>query len=189
MGGRPGGQPTQSAAATAGTGASRHLFDATVGPAIDGVYGLCLGILRDYDDAWDATNATFEKVLRRLDDYREGNFDAWLKRIAYTTAVDALRARRPTVPLDAADTIEDPAPGPDEQAVRADQRRTIGDELPTLSLDQQMVVQLRLRDLTSEEIAAILGRNRGWVDTTYHRAVKELRHRVQRVEALKGGRP
>lgn len=66
------------------------------------VFAISLRILRDREDALDATQETFTTVLRKAGGF-EGRsaFSTWLYRIAVNTCYDALRkkGRRPTAPL------------------------------------------------------------------------------------------
>ncbi len=66
------------------------------------VFAVSLRILRDREEALDATQETFITVLRKAGGF-EGRsaFSTWLYRIAVNTCYDALRkrGRRPTSPL------------------------------------------------------------------------------------------
>lgn len=58
------------------------------------VYTLCLRILRDPDDAAEATQDTFVKVWRSLGSFRgDSAFTTWLYRIAVNTAISKHRSR------------------------------------------------------------------------------------------------
>ena len=55
----------------------------------------CHHILCDYHEAQDAVQTAFVKAWDHRDGFqRGGNLSAWLYRLAYTTCVDALRARK-----------------------------------------------------------------------------------------------
>ena len=55
----------------------------------------CHHILCDYHEAQDAVQTTFLKAWEHWDSFQPGgNRSAWLYRLAYTTCVDLLRARR-----------------------------------------------------------------------------------------------
>jgi RNA polymerase sigma-70 factor (ECF subfamily) len=56
------------------------------------VYREALSMLRDPDEAKDATQDTFIKAMTKLDQYRVGtNFKAWLYTIAVNTCASARR--------------------------------------------------------------------------------------------------
>jgi RNA polymerase sigma-70 factor, ECF subfamily len=59
------------------------------------VYTLCLRILRDPDDAAEATQDTFLKVYRGLQGFRgEALFSTWLYRVASNVAITKHRSRK-----------------------------------------------------------------------------------------------
>ncbi|MDQ3879236.1 MAG: RNA polymerase sigma factor [Actinomycetota bacterium] len=58
------------------------------------VYTLCLRILRDPDDAAEATQETFVKVWRSIASFRgDAAFTTWLYRVAANTAISRHRSR------------------------------------------------------------------------------------------------
>lgn len=58
------------------------------------VYTLCLRILRDPDEAAEATQDTFVKVWRNLSGFRgDAAFTTWLYRVATNTAISRHRSR------------------------------------------------------------------------------------------------
>ncbi len=68
------------------------------------VYGLCLRVLGNREDAEDATQEAFIAALRRAETFRrEAAFSTWLFRIAVNAATDQARrrGRARTVPLEA----------------------------------------------------------------------------------------
>lgn len=68
------------------------------------VFAICLRIMRNREDALDATQETFITVLRKASSF-EGRaaFSTWLYRVAVNTCYDQLRKKRrqPTSPLPA----------------------------------------------------------------------------------------
>lgn len=59
------------------------------------VYTLCLRILRDSDDAAEATQDTFLKVWRNLAGFRgDAAFETWLYRVATNAALSKHRSRK-----------------------------------------------------------------------------------------------
>jgi len=59
------------------------------------LYGYCLSVLGDQEDAADALQNTMAKALKSLPgENRELNLKAWLFRVAHNECVDMLRARR-----------------------------------------------------------------------------------------------
>ena len=61
------------------------------------VYSLCLRILRDPDDAAEATQDTYLKAWRALGSFRgEAKISTWLYRVATNSAISKLRSRKRT---------------------------------------------------------------------------------------------
>jgi RNA polymerase sigma-70 factor (ECF subfamily) len=78
------------------------------------VYGVCLRVLGNREDAEDATQEAFVAALRRAASFRQAAaFSTWLYRIAVNAATDQARrrARGRTAPLDP--EAEQPAAGGD----------------------------------------------------------------------------
>jgi RNA polymerase sigma-70 factor (ECF subfamily) len=150
---------------------------------VDGVYWYCLGRLRDAAMAEDATSQVFAQALAALPRYRdherETAFRAWLFRIAHNVIVDAVRARHGHESLATVADLMDHRNLPEEVVIRDEAQRAIWDLVATLPPDQRSIIELRLVGLTGMEIATVLGRSRGAVDTAQSRAVARLRVLVQ----------
>ena len=64
------------------------------------LYTLCLGILRNRDDAEDAVQEAFLRALRAMPTFRgDSSVRTWLQRIAVNVCLDWKRARRDALPL------------------------------------------------------------------------------------------
>jgi len=67
----------------------------------DGLYGYCISILRNPEDAADVLQSTMTRALAALPgEQRELRIKPWLFRVAHNECVDLIRARRPTEELD-----------------------------------------------------------------------------------------
>ena len=139
------------------------------------VYGYCHHRLGSRETAEDATSLIFAKALTALPGLHGSSFRGWLFGIAHDVVADALRARGPDVPLDAAADTVDPSLSPEELALGEEDRRLLRQLLAQLPPDQRHIVELRLVGLTNGEIAQALGRSRGAVTVAYHRALIRLR--------------
>jgi RNA polymerase sigma-70 factor (ECF subfamily) len=146
------------------------------------VYRYCHRRLGSPEAAADATSQTFAQALAALPRYRAGSFRAWLFAIAANVVADAHRRRRPAVSLDEAGlgaalaaSLVDASPLPEEQALAAEDRRSVATLLARLTPDQRRVVELRLAGLTGPEIAAALGISVTAVRSAQFRAYGRLR--------------
>jgi RNA polymerase sigma-70 factor (ECF subfamily) len=139
--------------------------------------------LRTHDEALarDITSATFEKALRHLHRYqwRGISFGAWLYRIARNEI--AQHYRRIFLPL----PDHHPANFDTERIVQTnEQHDSLYKALKRLSrTDQELVAMRFFDDLSSAEIAEILGCS---VDNVYrrlYRALSRLRKQLEQIES------
>ena len=83
------------------------------------VYSICLGILRNEDDAFDAMQDTYLTVYRKIGSLEDDKtFISWLKRIATTKSLDLYKKRKGDVSYD--------------DAVAADESLQLDDDLESL---------------------------------------------------------
>ena len=158
-----------------------ELYDRYLGP----VYGYVYRRLRNPEEAEDVTSLIFTKALAAIASFRDDapSFRAWLFGIAHNAVVDAVRRRRPNVPLDAdghghASVVM----GPEELAMRRDDLDRLAMLLARLPPEQAWLVELRLAGLTDREIAEVLGRSHGAIRIAQYRALKQLRALVHASE-------
>jgi RNA polymerase sigma-70 factor (ECF subfamily) len=140
------------------------------------------------DETEDLTSQTFLKAWDAIGDYEWRNhpFGAWLFRIAHNLVVDYHRARRDSVTLD--DATPQLEKRTSRDALRPEQvmgelitldrvRRAIG----RLTDEQQQVLILRFFDeLSTGEVAEIMGKNSGAVRGLQFRALSALRELLYR---------
>jgi RNA polymerase sigma-70 factor (ECF subfamily) len=152
----------------------REAFGALYDRYLPRVYRYCYRLLGSHEAAEDANGRVFMNALAALPTFRARSFRAWLFAIAHNVVVDELRARRASLPLEAAAGVLDPAPSPEEAAIAADDQCAILALLPQLAEDQRHVVALRLAGLSAAEIGEALGKPRNAIDGLQHRAVLRL---------------
>jgi RNA polymerase sigma-70 factor (ECF subfamily) len=152
-------------------------------------YNLCYRITGSADDAADATQETFLRVLERLPSLgdRELNFGSYLLTAARHASYDAIERRKratpaaeipdSAVPVAAGDELD----GPERSALRAvhqEQIRVANDGLPAR---QREALALReLEHLSYDEVADIMGMNRNAVAQLISRARINLRDGLRR---------
>jgi len=140
------------------------------------VYRWIVRIIRDSASAEDLTVETFLRAYRAHARFRtDGNFEAWLRRIATNAALDHLRKARVYVELPD-DLSADPAPDAAEQR---ESHTAIRSALASLPPRLRTVVQL---GLVEEEpyrvIADALGISEAAVKLRMFRAVRILRKKL-----------
>jgi RNA polymerase sigma factor (sigma-70 family) len=147
-------------------------------------YNLCYRITGSPDDAADATQETFLKLLERLPGLgdRELNFGSYLLTAARHASYDAIARRRRMTPSDAIpDSALPPVAGADEPALldaHQEQIRMANEQLPAR---QREVLALReLEELSYDQVAEIMGMNRNSVAQLISRARLNLRDALRR---------
>ena len=161
-------------------------FEALYRKYLAQVYSYAYYELGHHHDAEDATERTFVAALANLQRFEErarpadgegaSTFRVWLFQIARNVVANRRRSlrRRPTTPLDAAAGVADPF---DLEA-----GIEIGDEaarawwaVGRLPTDRRRAVILRFVDeMSTAEIAGILGRSEGAVRVLLHRALRTV---------------
>ena len=156
----------------------REAFGLLYDRHLGSIYGFCYRRLGSRESAQDAAAETFRKALVGLPAYRAGSFRGWLFAIARNVIVDAIRARHPDLPLEAAAMIADTVASPEEMALAQTELASVVALLPRLTVDQGEAIAMRLAGLSPVEIGEALGKSRAAVDMTLHRALLRLRELV-----------
>jgi RNA polymerase sigma-70 factor, ECF subfamily len=145
------------------------------------VYGWIVRIVRDPGAAEDLTVETFWRVYRAHARFRpDGNFGAWVRRIATNAAFDHLKMARREVPLE--DDL--PAGERPDPAVRREERERIVQAFLELPAKLRVAATLALiEEEPYRTIAEGLGISVGGVKTRVRRAVRQLRKKLKGLSA------
>jgi RNA polymerase sigma-70 factor (ECF subfamily) len=162
-------------------------FDALYRRYLAPVYSFAYYELGDHHAAEDATARIFLSALTNLGRFEErarpadgegaSTFKVWLFQIARNVISNERRNRRrhPEAPLEAADTIPAGGPGPEASALRSDQAAAAWQAVARLPEDRRRALVLRFVDeLSTAEIAGVLGRSEGAVRVLIHRALRAV---------------
>jgi RNA polymerase sigma-70 factor (ECF subfamily) len=167
-------------------------FDALYRRYLAQVYSYAYYELRDHHAAEDATERTFLDALDALPRFEEravpadgegaSTFRVWLFQIARNVVANERRTRRrhPVAPLEAAATMTD---GADHGAdvVRREEAAAAWQALDRLPPDRRRALVLRfVEEMSTAEIAGILGRTEGAVRVLIHRALRSVAHDLER---------
>lgn len=168
--------PELIAAAKSDPAAFGRLYDRYLQP----VYRYLYSRLGDAHSAEDVTSQTFIAAYEALPKYREqGQFTAWLFRIARSKMNDHFRRNRYEVELEAAErmTAGEDALGSliqDEELIRL---RSV---IRNLNLEEQDLIRLRyVADLSFVEIADLLGKREDAVKKTMYRLLARLKSQME----------
>jgi RNA polymerase sigma-70 factor (ECF subfamily) len=161
-------------------------FEALYRKYLAQVYSYAFYELRDHHEAEDATERTFLAALTNLGRFEErarpadgdgaSTFRVWLFQIARNAVAERRRRlrRRPEAPLEAATAV--PAPVDIEgDAARHDEAAAAWLAVGRLPGDRRRALILRFVDeMSTAEIAGVLGRSEGAVRVLIHRALRSV---------------
>src|SRR3954451_21750584 len=165
------------------------------------VYALCRRMLADPDEAADATQEVYLRVMRSVLGFRgESSFGTWLHRVTVNVCLTALRKRsRARAAGMVAGSMPFALPGdelalagggdaPDDLALAADLAARSEEALASLPEDARAVVVLRdIEGLSTKEVAELLGVTENVVKVRLHRAHARVRALVLGGAAVAGG--
>jgi len=144
------------------------------------VYRWIVRVVRETAVAEDLTVEAFRRAHKAHARLRpDGNFAAWLRRIATNLAIDHLRKRREYAGLPEELAAEQKLDSAEQQEMRVALRKAFAELPPRL----RVVAQLGLLEEQSHaEIAEALGISPGAVKLRMFRAVRLLRKQLERWE-------
>lgn len=145
----------------------------------DPIYRYLRARLGHDEDAADLTQQVFLNAFESLPSY-EGRglpFGAWLFRIARNAAIDSARRHRSHIPLDDLSEDEEPRASADPEAavLQAGTLDRFRELIAPLDDDKRDLLILRfVAELTTAEIAALVGKRDGAVRVQLSRTLKSL---------------
>lgn len=162
-----------------------HAYGELVERYREGVVRVVYRMCGDPILAEDAAQEAFVRAWQRLDGYKpEHPFRAWVYRIATNTALDVLRAEKPSSPLEAA---ENTAGASGTEAAVEQRQRAMSVQRAVMALPAPSRTVLVLREwgqLSYSEIAAALSIPLGTVMSRLNAARSQLRQAlIEVVEA------
>ena len=164
------------------------------------VYALCRRMLADPDEASDATQEVFVRVMRSVFGFRgESAFGTWLHRVTVNVCLTALRRRSKAraagmvaggtpfaMPGDEI-SLSSSSDAPEDRAITADLASRSEEALAALPEDARAVVVLRdIEGLSTKEVADLLGVTENVVKVRLHRAHSRLRKMLSSEESAAG---
>ncbi len=148
------------------------------------IFNLVYRMLGDYDEAAEISQEVFLSAFRAVGQFRgEANFSTWLYRIALNHASTRRKSlgtrQQRMLPLENANPLSDPEPGPPELLEKQEIRERVQLALNQLDPEDAAVILLRdLQDVPYDEVARMLEIPVGTVKSRLHRARQALKSRL-----------
>ena len=146
--------------------------------------------LPSQEQAKDAVGETMTRAVANIDKLRSegGGFDAWMYGIMRHVVVDAQRLLSREGPGLIPDTV-DTGPLPGDRALDREDALEVREAFEQLSPADQELLELRVvAELSTDEVASVLGRKPGTVRMAQSRALARLRALVGEDREERGGR-
>ena len=145
---------------------------------------VAFGVLVNRASAADVVQDAFIRAWQRISDLREPErFGPWLCGIVRNLAIDCLRRRKPAELLTRSVTLAEPdrwTTDPTNEVVRRETHASVGEAIASLDELSRVVVTMRYyEDLSSKEIADLLGLSPAAVDMRLSRIRKQLKAMLQ----------
>jgi RNA polymerase sigma-70 factor, ECF subfamily len=138
-------------------GGDRYAFDELVKTYYPRMVRTALRMLRDMEDAEDATQRAFTAAWQNLDKFRgDSAFSTWLTRIAMNEALSGLRRRRGEF-VELEDSLAEVRESPEAELIRKETSQLLRMSLGQVKPVYRQAMHLRLvNDMSVEEIAGRL---------------------------------
>ena len=142
-----------------------------------GVFAFLYTYLQNYADTEDAMQTVYLKIKTGISSYRAGsNGSAWILQIAKNHALNELKQRKPTTPIEEAELIAKESESTESGVMDVMDR--------VLTVEERRMVTLHvLWGYKHREIGELLDCPTGTVTSKYKRAIEKLRKALKEVEA------
>ena len=147
------------------------------------VFGVCLRMMEERQEAEDMTQDAFLRAYQHLDTYdTERPFGPWIRRVAANLCLNRLaRSRRAVMPLE--DELDQPSesadPGPEALTEIKEQQEIVRAAVLSLPPHYRAVIELRhFQGLRYAEISEVLGIPLSDVKSHLYRARQRLARRL-----------
>ena len=164
--------------------ADAHAFEPLYERYVAQIYSYIYYRVGNVQDAEDVTARTFYQAMTHLHRYTSRGipFSAWLFRIAHNLVANWHRdsSRRQTFSLDIIVDTPDTTASLTERAEDRDEAQRLWGVVRRLPPERQQLLVLKFVDeLSTEQIAVIMGRSEGAVKALLHRTLVALRQQIK----------
>jgi RNA polymerase sigma-70 factor (ECF subfamily) len=158
-------------------------FDLLVERHRRAVYQVCYRFVGNHEDASDLSQDVFLRAYRALSRFqRQSTLATWLYRIAVNVSLNHVALKRlRTEPVEPDRHVDEHRSSPSDDVLRGERAVRVRSAIARLPPKQRATLILRVyRDLSHEEISAILGSSVGAVKANFFHALANLRKLLER---------
>ena len=154
------------------------------------IYNTCYYILKNKDDAYDASQETCLKIYRFINKFKgDSKFSTWVYRVTYNTCLDYIKKRKDELSFE---EVFSNGSRPEEKVEGIIESRELKYEIKRcilkLNNDFRTVIILRdIEGLSYQEIADILEIEVGTVKSRINRARETLKKELIKNGVVRGG--
>lgn len=153
------------------------------------IYNLCYYILKNKDDAFDASQEACIKIYRFINKFKgDSKFSTWVYRVTYNTCLDYIKKKKDELSYEDVFSTETGAEGRVDGAIESKELKyEIKKSILKLSNDFRTVIILRdIEGLSYQEIADILEIEVGTVKSRINRAREALKNELIKNGIVRG---
>ena len=144
------------------------------------VFGKCISILKDYDEAKDAVQDIFVKIMTHLGNFGErAQFSTWIYSITYNYCIDVIRKKKKEKTLftddieRAPDVAEEDVPDEFLMEMEVKHLKAVLEDLPT---GDRMILLMKYQDdMSIRDISEILNKT----ESAIKMKIKRAKHKAQ----------
>lgn len=150
--------PDEELAQRAGQAGDNDCFAELFARYRNRVYYSCRGFFADSQAAEDATQETFLRAYTNIRGFHQGDFPAWLMRIAKNVCIDEWRRGRRETGIDEMGLAERPTPNPLDSSFETRlMAERVWQEMKLLPREQRLCLEMKIEGFSYEETAARTG--------------------------------
>lgn len=135
----------------------------------------------NHHETEDLTEEVFLRAFTTVLDKprNQANFKALVYRIAHNLVIDSYRTKKTEVDLEKVEVISEKLPNPEATLENVQLSKELAEAIKTLKPNLQEVIILRyILDLSTDEIAEIMGISRNYVRVLQYRALQNLKVKI-----------
>lgn len=154
-------------------------YDQYVGP----IYRFIMMKVSNEQIAQDLTQDVFLRIWQHLVDQKQMlNFRAFIFRVARNTVIDHYRqSHKETLPLEQAEDLADENKATEKELAIKFEISQLLEVLQTLKPEYQEILTLRfVEDMSFDEIAEVLQKDKNNIRVTLHRALSQLKQKTDK---------